>query len=201
MILTLAEFWDPLCVFKHDLFPPALAVSSQTGGGQVIRARSFGDDLWRGRFWLEPSKRDFRNSAARMRDRHARLMLAQQPGVRFEVRYPSYRGYQQTAGLFSRHANNRQVVLDGLPQGFRLAVGDMLSIGYHLHTVTGATAATSLGRSTVQIMPHLHHTVTAGSAVELRAPKFLAVIGEISPARFESVIAGEASFTIMQVIQ
>ncbi|MDO5621911.1 MAG: hypothetical protein Q4G24_10620 [Paracoccus sp. (in: a-proteobacteria)] len=193
MILTLEEFWGRICVRRMDLFAPVSAVSSQTAGGQVIRARSFGADLWKADVQL------YGNRAAQARAVRALLMLAQQPGTVIEVSDRNYRGYDRVVTVASKASDNRRVVLAGLDRGFVFAPGDMVSIGHSLHAVTAADPANAAGQCTVWLMPHLPPSVVVGAVVEVRRPKMLAVVDQIKPAQFTRVLAGESSFAITQV--
>lgn len=193
MILTRSEFWDRLAVRSADLFAPALAVSSRTAGGQVIRARSFGDDLWTATVTLAPgSHRD-------IRVRRGLLMLAQQPGVRIVADDPSYAGQSRSGGTLQAVApDNRTLTLAGMADA-TLNQGDYIEVSRHFHTVTKSNAPNGSGQMVVEVMPHVRPTIPIGGAVGLSDPGFLAVIDGIRPAMFEAVVAGEVSFTITQV--
>lgn len=193
MILSRAEFWDRLAVRSADLFAPTLAVSSRTAGGQIIRARSFGDDLWTATVTLAPG------THANIRERRALLMLAQQPGVRIVADDPSYVGQSRPGVTLQAVApDNRTFTLAGMEDA-TLNGGDYIEINRHFHTITKANAPNAGGQMVVEVMPHARVTIPVGGTVGLFDPGFLAVIDGIKPAMFEAVVAGEASFTITQV--
>lgn len=195
MILSRSEFWSLMRVKSLDLFPPALTVGSRTGRGQIIRARSHGADLWTGTATLAPHQH------ADVRMRRALMALAQQADTQVLIDDPAYTGHDRTGvTLYAISSDNRTLTLAGLAQGFSMRIGDDLSIGQAMYTVTSAAAAASNGRATVAVMPHLLFGTEVGAAVNIRDPEMLAVIDNIRPATFEAVIAGEASFTVTQVI-
>lgn len=193
MILNRSACWDLLKIRSVDLFAPALTVSSRTGGGQVIRARSFGDDLWTATVTLAPGYH------ADIRRRRALLMRAQQPGVRIVANDPAYRGESRSgATLKSVASDNRTLVIAGMT-GATLAAGDYIEVNRHFHTIYSAGVVQSNGDLTVEVMPHVRPSIPINGSVSFRDPGFLAVVDQIRPALFEAVIAGEASFTITQV--
>lgn len=192
MILTRPNFWELLNIRSADLFAPVLAVSSRTGGGEIIRARSFGEDLWTGTITLAPGTHED------IRRRRALLMLAQQPGVRIVADDRSYTGEMRTGvTLKSVASDNRTIVLAGMA-GATLKAGDYIDQQRHFHTITAVGGTTGGGDMTVEIMPHARFSISIDGPVEIRNPGFLAVIDRIRPAMFEAVVAGEASFTITQ---
>lgn len=193
MILPRAEFWDRLAVRSADLFAPALTVSSRTAGGQITRARSFGDDLWTATVTLAPGTHQS------IRVRRGLLMLAQQPGVRIVADDPSYTGQSRSGVTLQAVApDNRTLTLAGM-EGAALNEGDYIEINRHFHTITKAGAPNGSGQMEIEVMPHARPTIPVGGTVGLFDPGFLAVIDGIRPAMFEAVVAGEASFTITQV--
>lgn len=195
MILSRPAFWAQMRVKSLDLFPPALAAASRTGRGQIIRSRSHGADLWTGTATLAPHYHDD------VRARRALLILAQQPDTQVVINDPAYAGPDHASVILQAIANdNRTITLSGVTQGIALQVGDCLSINRAYHTVTSAGTADGSGRMSVAVMPHVVFGTEPGTAVNIRNPEMLAVIDNIRPAMFEAVIAGEASFTVTQVI-
>lgn len=191
-ILTLAQFWEQLGVARMDLFPPTLATSSRTGAGSVIRVRSFGEDLWRASVTLQ------RCNHEKARMRRALLALGQQPGYQFLVNETGYPGINRAgATLLSVGSDNRSMVIGNMG-GFHFRVGSLLEVSRHFHTVTSAGATGTNGQASIQVMPHIRPGIPINGAVELRKPVFIAQLEDISPAMFEPVVAGEASFTITQ---
>lgn len=196
MDYALADFWDTLLIESMDLFAPVLAVSSRTAGGQVIRARSFGSDLWQANVSLASEYH------GAQRQNRALLMLMQQPGFTFRVDDPTFRGpARPNVRLTAIQTDNRTITLSGLAANYAFPPGSLLSIGLGLYSVVGGGPANASGNAQINVVPHIRAGTALNSLVEVQRPSFKAVMDQIAPARFQSVVAGEAGFRLTQVFE
>lgn len=114
-----------------------------------------------------------------------------------------------TPALHTIAANNRQVRIGGLPNGYKLSAGDMLAFDYGpsgqkrraLHRVTETVTATSAGLTPLfEIFPHVRSGAQAGDPVFLAKPAILASVmpGSFNPGTADTVNTHGISFDIIQ---
>ena len=187
--------------------------TTQLGDGTIIKA-SLGAALWRGTVQLAPA---YSEDAAAV---EAYLSLLQRPGASFFVFDPRRIGPKSnptgsaltssTVRIAALNANNRDISLSGLPSGFVISPGDMLSFSYSssptryaLHrVVAGATA--SVGGSTAQfeITPPIRPGAVVNTTVVLVRPFCKAVImPEPDYGAGGPLISSGASFDFIQTLR
>ncbi|HWJ88509.1 MAG TPA: hypothetical protein VNS12_10595 [Pelagibacterium sp.] len=114
-----------------------------------------------------------------------------------------------TPTLHTIAANNRQLRITGLPNGYRLTVGDMLAFDYGpsgqkrraLHRVTETVSALSSGVTpTFEVFPHIRAGALVGDPVFLAKPAILASVmpGSFNPGTADTVNTHGVAFDIIQ---
>lgn len=114
-----------------------------------------------------------------------------------------------TPALHTIAANNRQVRIGGLPNGYKLSAGDMLAFDYGpsgqkrraLHRATETVTASSAGLTPLfEVFPHIRAGALAGDPVYLAKPAILASIvpGSLNPGTADTVNTHGISFDIIQ---
>jgi hypothetical protein len=149
------DFFTPLARVEA-VFELSEAMSvTETGGGEILRA-DYGPRLWQGRVTVRA------NTYGTLDRLLARAELLRQPGAAFMV-HPSHRAGPQadpegsalgsaSPTITALAANTREITLAGLPGGYVLTEGDMLSFTYlanptryALHRVMETRTATGGG--------------------------------------------------------
>ncbi|WP_024586002.1 hypothetical protein [Aliihoeflea sp. 2WW] len=105
-------------------------------------------------------------------------------------------------------ANNKSLRVTGLPNGYRLTVGDFLAFEYGanpvrraFHRVVETVQASSGGLTPLfEVRPHLRPGVVTGLAVALRKPaaKVFIMPDTFDPGTAEGLITAGMSFQVMQ---
>lgn len=105
-------------------------------------------------------------------------------------------------------ANNKSLRITGLPNGYRLTVGDFLAFDYGVnplrrafHRVVETAQASSGGLTPLfEVRPHLRPGVVTGLAVALSKPaaKVFIMPDTFDPGTAEGVITSGMSFQVMQ---
>jgi hypothetical protein len=187
--------------------------ASQLADGTIIKA-SLGATLWSGVIQLAPARNE---DAAAI---ESLLSILQRPGASFFVYDPRRIGPRNdpagtTIGsaspvIASVNADNRQLALNGLPAGYVLSRGDMLSFSYlasptryALHRVVETVTANGSGSTgQFEVTPLIRTGATVGAAVTLVRPFCKAVLRP-SPDYGSSVplITDGASFEFVQTLR
>lgn len=114
-----------------------------------------------------------------------------------------------TPTLHTIATNNHQVRVTGLPNGYRLASGDMLAFDYGpsgqkrraLHRVTETVTASGAGLTPLfEVFPHIRAGAAVGDPVMLAKPAILACIvpGSFDPGTADTVHTHGIAFDIIQ---
>jgi hypothetical protein len=180
--LALDEFWRLLRIRSITFDLPDEQSGTGTGRGEVLRA-SRGDVLWQGKAVVTLNRHDAQDQAKALMDevRHG--------GARFFVCDPKRRwpqsdkaGNLQGAAVATVDqvdpADRRRLLLRGLPAGFVLTPGDLVSIEYgsdpvrfYLARITrGGTFAGLTPKCELRVLPFLPLDLQAGQVVTLRDP-------------------------------
>lgn len=179
--LELANFFDPLPVAKCTMRPGRSMIFSETGGGEVIGHRR-GTRLWGGEITLGV---DYHSAHAAI---EARLSLLEEAGASLLVRDTRLPGpIEDPTGAIlgasdvrinTLHANNRELTLKGLPNGYVISQGDLLSFTYGsnpirhaLHRVARGRFAYSSGQTaSIEVTPFIRPGAAVDSPVQLIRP-------------------------------
>lgn len=212
--LAASVFMDLLPIADVRMDCPENSVTSMTGAGEVIRA-TLAPQLWRGSFTLSA---DYHAGAAQLA---ALLDLLQRPGASFMVYDPRLKYPQadatgaslgaSTVQIASVNADNRRLALKGLPAGYVLTRGDLLSFAYGsparqaLHRVVAAsvTANASGVTSEFEVTPLIRTGAAVNDAVSLAKPQCKAVLapGSLSTGAGRRRFTTGMSFDWMQTLK
>lgn len=211
----------------RDTFLGALPVSEQVfdlsenleisglGDGSILRDE-VGPRLWTGTFAIDHM------TFAQARQVEALLSLLQGPqrsflAWRLDCAYPAsdpdgsqLSGYSPTISALD--ANNRELRITGLPVGYTLGRGDMLSfaygsgpVRYALHRiVSGSAVADGQGLSPwIEVVPHIRPGAAVSAAVTLTRPfcKAIVVPGSVTPGTSRRSKLRRLSFSFMQTLR
>ena len=184
--LGLASFFDLIPQVSVTMVPGDAVLANQTGGGEVITS-AYGTRLWRGRMTGRG------HPYIDLDQITARIELLLGGGASFLITQSSRKGPIDdpdgvTLGaatpqvtLFS--VNNRDVTLGGLPPGYTLRRGDLLSFTYlsgptryALHRIVTPATANGSGVISTEVMPPVRPGYATPSPVTLVRPVCKAVI-------------------------
>lgn len=210
--LSRDDFYRTLKVASVDFSAPVSQQLSGVGDGTIIR-HSLGPTLWEGTVRLAPS---YHADAIQVEAMLARL---EEPGTSFFAYDPRVIGPRfdpkgdALDGLLVEieEASGREVRLRGLPAGFEMHRGDMVSFVYQnngpryaLHRVfQGATANASGVTPEIEVVPPVRFGVVSGDPVELVRPYCKAVMipGSVSYGSGRPVITDGATFSFRQQLR
>lgn len=211
--LALGDFFDLLPIRSASQDCPENAVTSITGGGEVIRA-TLAPQLWRGTVELAPRHH---GEAARIA---ALLDLIQRPGASFlayDKRLPGPQSGGSTGNLIrlnSINADNRRLALENLPAGYVLQRGDYIAFTYGspskcaLHRVVPATVTASSGlvagiTGEFEVTPLIRPGAAVNDPVTIVKAPFKAVLvpGSLSTGSGQRTITSGMSFSFVQTLR
>lgn len=185
--LPLSGFLDLLAVRRITMTPSESVIQSTTRGGEVLRA-DHGTRLWSGRIEVAPANR------AEMDQQVALAEALLEAGGSFMVARRSRIGPQadptgsilgaSAVTISAISADRRDLSLAGLPSGYTLTRGDLLSFVYGsapsrhaLHRVLSTRTANGSGVMTqVAVTPLVRAGAAVGNAVTLVRATCKAVI-------------------------
>lgn len=211
--LSREQFFQTLKVSEVTFRDTLPIETTQLADGTVIKA-SLGAALWRGTVKLAPA---YSTDAVAV---EAYLSLLQRPGATFFVFDPRRIGPKADPDgtalasaapqIASINANNRDIALSGLPAGFVISPGDMLSFAYGssptryaLHrVVVGATANGSGTTGQFEVSPMIRTGASAGTNVTLVRPYCKAMMtGDPDYGTGGPLISNGASFDFIQTLR
>lgn len=165
---------------------PTQRQATGLGGGEVLSAE-IAPALWQGQFTLASM------SIVEAAEIRALLSMLEVPGRAFFAYHPDRAGpaLDSDGSIVSGHspvisdwdANDSTINLSGLPDGYVISPGDMVSweygtspVRYALHRfVEGATVSAGV-TGDLQVYPHIRGTISADEPVHLRKPFCKAII-------------------------
>lgn len=183
--------------------------------GSILRD-DLGPRLWAGRCTIEHMT--FRKA----REIEAKLSLLQGVGASFFVwrldcAYPAGDPDGSLVSgsspvISALNANNRELKISGLPVGYSLGPGDMLSFAYGssptryaLHRIVSDAAVAGAGGETpyLEVVPHIRPGAVTSTAVVLARPYCKAVIvpGSVQPGVARGAKVRGLSFEFMQTLR
>jgi len=213
--LPLADFFAGLEISTMPFDLSESLVSSQTGGGEIITADN-GPRLWQGSVSVAP------NYHVPMRQVEALAQTLRQGGRSFFVTdttagYPASDPDGTTLGaatpaIASLDADNKRLTIDGLPAGYVLTRGDMLSFTYGssptryaLHQiVTSSVTADGAGLTPLfEVVPFIRPGAAVNAAVTLIQPYCKAVLvpGSYSGGTRDPAVTSGFSFSFRQTLR
>ena len=188
--------------------------TSGQGSGNILTA-DVGPRLWRGEVVLTKGTH---RQAARI---EALISVLREPGASFLVWDPRHVGpeYDPDGSILGAAvpsvlqvaANNREMAVAGLPVGYRLQIGDLLTIEYTdpagmygLHRVVSLdTTADAQGETPLfEVTPHIRSTPSIGDQVHLVRPFCKAIIdpGTVRPSKGRKVFSDGIGFGFIQKV-
>lgn len=207
--LNLAQFSDRLRVIGLTMRCPRPTSSSRTRGGEVMRA-GMGAALWQGECTLGfeqlANTRGMRGLIDMLMDENASFIFSP---VDYFGPASDRMGTALTGAsvqLVSVASNNRDMTIEGLPAGFVVSFDDLLSftygaapIRYGMHrVVTPSAVANAQGRATFEVWPRVRPGWQAGAAIQLKKPRFKAVMNESEGGAAAGLRLTGMSFTYVQ---
>ena len=190
--MGLADFWDKLPIQSIVMDLPDRKEINETEGGEVMDA-DIGSALWQGEVKLgamtpsEAMDAEVLLDLLRPAGRTFHLYDVHRPAPKYDPTFAIGSGAAVT--LTSRNANNREIKLTGLPNGYKLQRGDYLAFSYDagriaLHRVVSVqvTAPATGETAWIEVQPSLRPPTTAGQTVWLYKPICMA---KIVPASVE----------------
>lgn len=210
--LSLAQFADLLPVAQIRARPTRADMLSETSGGEVMTHR-IGTRLWSGEITLGLAERAVYSRIEPL------LTLLEEPGASFlwsDPRYPAPQadpggaaldGYSPT--IHALEANNRELRLAGLPEGYVISPGDPLGWSYGanplrraLHrVVTGGTADAQGHTPLIEVTPFLRPGTSTGLPVSLIRPVCKAVLVDADYGFGRSVLSEGAQLRWQQTLR
>lgn len=212
--LPLADFFDGLPITQ---FAPQLSEAleySQTGAGEILTA-DLGPRLWTNKVTIRTGY------YAEIEAIKAKLNLLRQAGRSLLVhsmplKAPQYDPTGSILGasvvtLAAVDANNREIDLAGLPEGYTLQPGDFLSFTYGssptryaMHQVVNTKVATALGAITdLEVVPFINPGYALGATITLIKPTYKAVYmpGSFDPGTSAARMTEGVSFSVIQTFR
>lgn len=184
--LTLAQFFDDLCISEASFDLDEAMQVNRTSGGEILTGAT-GTRLWYGEVMLHAHRKVDAEEIS------AKISVLRQAGRPFLVTpygkaFPRLDPTGSILGVSavtiqSVNANNRDITLQGLPVGYVLSAGDFLSflygsspVRYALHQIAVGGTANGSGVATVEVSNFIRSGATAGIAVTLKNPVCKAVV-------------------------
>lgn len=188
-VLGLAQFWDKLKLTGVRFYAIEPQSMDRTAGGTVLKA-SIGESYWSGTATLVPNP----ISNPLSYEIEALLSVVNRAGMSF-MAFDPRRVYPvadpsgsiigaSTAAIASIGANNRDLALSGLPTGYVLTPGDMISAEASatnhalFRIVTGGSADSSGETPLMEVTPFIPPFVGVGNTVHLSRPRARFVLAE-----------------------
>ena len=216
--LSLADFFDQVRFTALEFQLSDALEISETGAGEILTARN-GQRLWGGTVSIVQNRyRDqevIQSKLDVLRNSGASFLI----GDRF-AQYPKADPDGSILGatavtVHSIEANNRELKLQGAPDGYTVSAGDHISITYgsspvkyaYFRVVTGssfsdATSPTRTGL--IEVQPFISSSISAGASVQLVKPclKAVYVPGSITGGSRSSLnIEGPIQFSWRQSLR
>jgi len=212
--LTLEQFFHLLPVGQSRMSPGEALAVAETGGGEVLTA-DIGTALWAGQFDMGPMLHSEAAAIAPV------LNLLRRAGASFLVADPTrpwpkadpegaFLG-ASTPTILAVGGSLRELSLQGLPPGYPLSRGDLLSFQYGstpvrhaLHEMVGSAIADGSGKTTmIEVTPPLRPGAAAGIAVQLGWPRCKArlVPGTTDPGSSRHTITSGATIRWSQTLR
>lgn len=212
--LSIADFYDTICVgdVSFDL-PESQINSGVTGKGEILPA-DIGSRLWTGQVTVRPLL------TADARAVLSRISTLKQAGRAFFVFDKRHAGPRMdpkgvilgasTPQIKSVNANNRQLVIKGLPIGYVLSAGDYIAFAYGsnptryaLHDLAVGGTANSSGEVEVEVSNFIRSGAAADQDITLIKPSCKAVLvpGTIEPGSAPGRFHDGISFSWRQTLR
>jgi hypothetical protein len=178
--LTLSQFLDTLDKVEATMEIDEAMLVNRTGSGELI-ASDIGARLWRGRITGRG------HAYIDLDGMTARIDLLRQAGASFLVTQTVRSGPQAdpeglilgaaTPTVTTVNANSRDITISGLPAGYVLKRGDLLSFTYlasptryALHKIVSGATANGSGVATVEVVPPIRPGIVTPAALTLVKP-------------------------------
>lgn len=213
--MALADFFEglPVRAFKPDL--TEAMQFSRTKGGEVLTS-DMGPRLWTNEIIIGT------NYYNRIEQIRARLNLLRQAGRSLLVHSMPLKGPQydplgillgsNVITLTNVAANNREINLDGFPEGYELRPGDCLSftygsnpLRYAMHQVVNTCTTDtpySGAMSNVEVVDFIRPGFVLGTTVHLIKPVYKAIVlpGSTEVGQSGDMVTAGLKFSVMQTL-
>lgn len=211
--MTPSQLQEKLSISSVKWWLESYQEMSITGGGETLVA-DLAPRMWRGDVTMtimRTSKAAQVEALIESLDGSIQTFQMYDPRLAYPINDPtgSILG-ASTPTIAALNANNKQLNIQGLPAGYKLAVGDKLGFGYGapsrraLHRIVSDVTASGAGlASNVEVRPHFRPGVAVGLSIVLIKPYCTVrmVPGSFQPGQG---IAGDfvdgMSFQVQQVI-
>ena len=180
--LTLSQFFDLLPASRVRMDPDEALDVSQTRGGEILTA-DLGESLWTGQIdlgrMLHSERADISPLINLLRRANGSFLVSDhtRPWPRLDPRGLILGAATPT--ILTVDPGMLELRLTGLPPGYRLSRGDLISWTYRtaptrfaLHEFVGSATATASGQTgLIEVSPPIREGVVAGTAVQLIWPR------------------------------
>lgn len=212
--MTLAQFFEGLPIKSYGLSLGEALEFNETGGGEILTA-DLGSRLWEMDCEIRPGHYgEIERIKARLDVlRHAgRSLLVHSLGLTAPQSDPdgSILG-SATVTLSAVQSNNREIKLDGLPNGYKLTTGDFISwqygsnpTRYAFHQLASDGTAGSDGETgLIELSSFVRVGYALGATVKLIKPVMKMVVkpGSVSGGKSESRFTNGVKFTLVQTLR
>jgi hypothetical protein len=179
--------------------------SRQANGRTIVK--DMGSPLWRAAYQsrsMRPNELDEWRARLDALENGLQTFKGYATSRCFPITYPNGAGMGVVSGaqVATINANRKSITLKGLPAGFTLKIGDMISIGAaNLHRVQEVATADGTGvTGAFEIRPHLWPAPAVNDAVSVQKPHcIMAVVpGSISSTADLSTGRGTVSFQAVE---
>ena len=210
--LSLSDFYGGLRLLSCELMMPPANEMHRSANGELHEA-CLGSRLWEGTVNL--AKVSIRDGEAL----RAKLNLLRQAGASFLLHPFLPCGPRidrngvilgsSTPTIHTLDANNRELRVQGLPEGYQLSGGDFLSFTYGsparhaMHQIVSSAAVADVTGVTplFEVVPHIRPGAVAGAAVTLIRPVVKAIVTEFQMGNIIGPSRHGISFSFIQKVK
>jgi len=210
--ISLADLFGSLAIVSAVMAPrdPRVGLQTRGGGGNDMNV---GHALFEGQVTVRPyytqENREVETRVNLLKDAGATFLVTDGRQVGPALDPDGSILGASSVTLTSIDAGKRMIDLSGLPSGYDLSIGDLLSFQfgsgqYSLHQVARAATATGGGSiSDLDIFPRVPQAAVSGVSVDLTNPtcKARMIPGGMTPATHLLVVSGGISFSWEQVLR
>ena len=211
--VDLATLFEPIGRVSTTLDAPSILESGQTAGGGLWRSE-LAAPLWRGSVTVRPYRHGdadgWQALLERLAEADATFFVGQ--GTRIGPRSNPYGtaldGFTPVIGALSG-TSARLMSLNGLPGGFKLRAGDLISwtvpgtptrYAFHRLREDATASAGAIGSTPLfEVGPMIRPGTTTGITVRLVRPRCLAVLTAYTPFAHDPAVATGGQFEWVQV--
>lgn len=212
--MALTDFFAEMPLMQMTMQLSEARISSgETGAGEILTA-TMGVRLWGGTVSFQPMYYEDAVEVA------ALVSILEEPGSSFFVNNPTKTGPRSdpdgtilasaTPKISSINANNRDMLIKSLPNGYVLSGGDELSFAYGsnptryaFHRVVKGGTANGAGQLNVELSPRIRSGAVADIGLTLINPvcKAIVVPGSFDGGTYEGNVCQGMKFSWQQTLR